>query len=309
MKDKSNATDFLHLNAVTFMWEIWYACNYRCTYCPWEMANSWEKMAKKNRVVPAAEWIACWDRIHSKYGASHLYLLGGEPLLYPGIEELLRGVSKKHYLSIITNLSLPLDTIKRFAKELPPERVRFGPSFHPQFADLDEFVEKTVVLNEAGFQPWVSIVAWPPFVDKLQGYKDAFTKRGIPPIVQTFFGTYEGKQYPQAFTAEEKSEISAQLPEDNPDLEPYGLREQSTFGKPCMSGHIYSKVLADGDVHRCGSVVDYDNPPPPMGNILNPDFALWSGPTPCPRLTCRCGESANLWENYVKEHPASGRTP
>ena len=299
MTETSTKTDFTKLNGPTFTWEIWYACNYRCTYCPWEMTKSWEKMSKMHSGIQPSDWLAAWDRMHAKYGSSHLYLIGGEPILYPKIDEILEVLARKHYLSVITNLSLSLDAARRLSRELPPDRVRFGASFHPEFSNLDEFVEKLVIFKDAGFQVWISIVAWPPFVDKLQFYKETFERRGIYPDVHTFFGDYEGKSYPAAYTAEQKAAISPHL---NEVLITHGLEQESTLGKPCVSGYLSAKVLGNGDVYRCGSLVNYDTPAP-MGNILKPDFELWAAPTPCPRPTCNCGDSRLLLENYVKEHP------
>ena len=301
MKEKPSGTDFSRLSAAVFMWDIWYACNYRCSYCPWEMSKSWEAMAKKHRVISPAEWIACWERMHRKYDSSHVYFIGGEPLLYPRIDEILEALSRKHYLSVITNLSMPIDAARRLVQKLPPERVRFGASFHPEFSDLDQFLEKLAVFQEADFQVWASMVAWPPFIGEIKKYMDVFESRGIGLDLQTFFGTYQGKSYPLDYTREEKLAISPYIADI---LKPHGLGQEPTLGKPCGSGHIYSKILGNGDVYRCGSVVDYDSPAP-MGNILDPDFELWAGPTPCPRRTCDCGESRYLWENYVKEHPAA----
>ncbi|MDE1976056.1 MAG: hypothetical protein KGI84_02210 [Elusimicrobia bacterium] len=36
----------------SFTWDLWYGCNYRCSYCWWEMDDLWADLAKKHLILP-----------------------------------------------------------------------------------------------------------------------------------------------------------------------------------------------------------------------------------------------------------------
>lgn len=275
----------------TFTWDVWYSCNYRCSYCWWEMDGLWNKLAEQNRVLPPEDWEKVWDRVHERHGEARLDLLGGEPLLYPRMDELCRRLSRKHKLLITTNLSFDAEKLERFLDGLDPDRVHFAASFHPQFTSLDAFMEKALLLKRAGFEPAALFVTWPPLLSRLEEYRSAFLAREIPFSLMIFQGRHGGKEYPDAYTAEEKELLGGMTP--SADEEKYRLLSESTLGKLCHSGRVSANVKGNGDVYRCGQDAFGLKP---MGNIFDPEFRLDDAPKPCPYSRCSCKEFRYLDE-------------
>ncbi|MFA6094013.1 MAG: hypothetical protein WCU88_13860 [Elusimicrobiota bacterium] len=262
------------------------------------MTGSWERMARLHRAGPWQDWISAWDRVFERYGSCHISLIGAEPLLHPHAAQLIAGVSRRHAASVITNLSASIETLGKLTDRLPPERVRFGASFHPRGAVLPEFARKLLFLKERGFETWASIVAWPPFLKELADWTQSLGKTGVFVDIQPFFGKFEGRPYPRSYTHAEQELLVSLKPALRQGL---SLFQESTLGRPCVSGYVYAKVLANGDVHRCGSCADSGKP---IGNLFDPGFALSETAAPCPRPSCLCGEDIYLLDAYAPRHPS-----
>jgi len=274
---------------LTLSWDIWYSCNYRCSYCWWEMDHLWGELAKQNRLLSPEEWAAIWGRIHARYGPALIDLLGGEPMLYPRCSELLQELAKQHRFRITTNLSLTTNELESLLEGISPERVHFNVSFHPQFADLAGFLEKVAKLRERGYQPGVLFVPWPPLLSKIADYRAEFIARGLPFTPMIFQGQWEGKSYPDSYTHEERVLLADMM--SDPSIKEsevkYRLERQSPRGKLCHAGRKYANIKGNGDVYRCGQDAFGRRP---MGNIFDPDFTLHEAPKPCPYENCSCLE-------------------
>lgn len=301
-----NASWWIEEHPLTFTWDLWYACNYRCSYCWWEMDQLWDVLAKQHKVLPPEQWVAVWDRIHSLYGTARLEVLGGEPLLYPRVGELLEGLSRRHFVQVTTNLSPSPEKLSRILDRVSPDRVHFNLSFHPQFTTLDIFLQKALLLKGAGFEPAVLCVTWPPFLSELASYRKQFRDRGIPFTLMIFQGRWEGKTYPEDFTVEESSLIQSLMSAPSQELKEaevrYRLERQETLGKLCHSGRVYANVKGNGDVFRCGQDAFGRHP---IGSIFDPAFRLFDIPKPCPYERCSCLEFKYLDEIF--EHVSSIR--
>ena len=280
---------WLEDHPLTLSWDIWYACNYRCSYCWWEMDDLWAELSKRHRILSPEEWAAVWSRIHARYGTALIDLLGGEPMIYPRCGELLQALAQQHRFRITTNLSLKMDDLEKLLEGISPERVHFNVSFHPQFAVLEEFLEKVEKLREQGYQPGVLFVPWPPLLPKLAHYRAEFRKRGLPFTAMIFQGKWNGKDYPASYTQEERVLLADMM--SDPSIKDsevkYRLERQSPRGKLCHAGRIYANIKGNGDVYRCGQDAFGRRP---MGNIFDPDFKLYEAPEPCPADSCSCLE-------------------
>ena len=73
---------------ISFSWDLHFVCNYRCPYCWFD--GKWGDLSKFNLYPSLADVLKAWGRIHDRYGAAHIHLLGGEPLVYPRFPELIR---------------------------------------------------------------------------------------------------------------------------------------------------------------------------------------------------------------------------
>jgi MoaA/NifB/PqqE/SkfB family radical SAM enzyme len=257
--------------------------------------------AYEGEVAPE-RWAQAWDRLYDRYGSAAILVVGGEPLHYRGAEKLLPLVARDHFVSLITNLSLPDDKLAALTAALPPERVRFGATFHPEFGDADALRRRLSDLKARGFGTWLTVVAWPPLLESLPRWRDFFAEAGILFSVCVFFGTHEGKTYPEAYTQEQRAFLDPFLCEFDRE---HQLRRRPTKGLPCAAGLVYGKIRANGDVYRCGSLADYrpDSGGTPAGSVFDPAFRLADSAAPCPLALCECGESRYLAESYGKSHP------
>lgn len=90
------------------------ACNFLCPYCRTEEITP---ESQQNLVTPE-EWLIILEAFH-RLGVKAVRFTGGEPLLYPHLEELIRKVSQEGWfedLSMTTNGSLLAPRAKALAK-------------------------------------------------------------------------------------------------------------------------------------------------------------------------------------------------
>ena len=155
----------------------------------------------------------------------------------------------------------------------------------------EEFLEKILFLKEAGYQPGVLFVTWPPLLGRLPALKKFFRDQDLPFSLMIFQGSWEGKQYPEAYTPAERTLLGGLT--SGEDENKYRLLRGKTRGKLCHAGRVYANVKGNGDVFRCG--VDAFGRRP-RGNIFDPDFRLHEEAMPCPYEKCSCQEFEYLDE-------------
>lgn len=289
--------------APTFTWDLWYGCNYRCSYCWWEMEDLWEELAKTHRLLPPEDWAAAWGRVRQRHGEARIDVLGGEPLAYPRAGEVFEEISKLHRLVITTNLSPEPEKLDLLASRLSPERVHFSASFHPEFTTIDAFMKKLALLRARGFRPAVLFVTWPPLLPRLAEYRSAFQDAGYSFSTMVFQGEFSGRRYPDAYAPQERALIEGAIggePAQKDAERDYRLDARATLGKLCHAGRLYANVKADGRVFRCGQDAFGQAP---LGDLFDDDFRLHDAPRPCPYERCSCLEFKYLDELRVPEVP------
>lgn len=262
-------------------WDIHYACNYRCSYC--FLAGKWEKAASENRYPGVKRWVDVWNRIYNKYGTCHIHFSGGEPFVYPDFLDLIVPLLEKHTLQFSTNLSFD---IAHFIAKVDSAKVRLDASFHPEFANFEEFLEKVLRLKENDFQIQISYVAYPPHLKEMEIFKAENEIRKIKFIIQPFRGEYRQKVYPNSYTESEKDMIRScgkNFSTNKIQLN-YHLKEKQKEKKLCYMGQVYGKIYASADVYRCCSTGSEK-----LGNLLDDeDFSLLNEPMPCEIEDCLC---------------------
>jgi MoaA/NifB/PqqE/SkfB family radical SAM enzyme len=266
------------MEKINFVWDIHYMCNFRCPYCWFD--KKWEEMGKQNKYIPLSEMVEIWERIFKRHGECHIMITGGEPSIYPNFVELIENLSKMHTIKVTSQLS---GDYKAFSEKINPERVTLDMNFHPKDGKLTEFVEKILLLKQRGFKGGVCYLAYPPQMDKIDYYREIFEKLGIGFALAAFWGEYDGKKYPDAYTEKEKKIIAPFVGDIN--RIKYHLEGVKTKGKLCRAGHVYASIKANGTVTRCGPMSHK-----PIGNIFDKDFKLFDKPMPCEAEVCPCDE-------------------
>jgi len=207
-----------------------------------------------------------------------------------------------HTLEIITNLSLNVNDI---IAAVTADRVRIGTTFHPEFADLKEFLAKHLILRGHGFETWANYVAYPPQLERMAEYKKEFDNLGIPFNIQPFMGHFQEREYPKDYTKEELAYLKGCY--DSEDVVnkktvewKTGSEQKNTKGKPCRMGQMYAKIYPIGDAYRCCA-----NKAKKIGNLIDGTFELLGEPLPCENEHCFCwrcmleGEEDNWSQHWV----------
>jgi MoaA/NifB/PqqE/SkfB family radical SAM enzyme len=233
------------------------------------------------------ELINVWKKIYDMYGECKISITGGEPLYYPNFIKFIKELCKYHKVQVITNLSLEIDELLY----LSHNNLQISPSFHPLFADEKDFINKVLKLKEKGFTNGVSYVAWPGQIKNINLYKKIFNKEGIDFYLQSFFGEYQGKKYPENYSEEEKEIILPFLGKRG--NEKFQTEKLVTKGKLCNAGVKYGVIHPDGTVLTCGGITNNHNQKI-IGNIFDKNFKLLEKPRECISDLCPCNEWAFL---------------
>jgi hypothetical protein len=181
-----------------YTWDIHYDCNYRCSYCYFH--DTWDAQQKLNRYPGIEHWKAVWDGVFARYGEGHLHVSGGEPFTYPGIIDLIEALLPKFTMEFDTNLSFDA---AGFMRRIPPGRVKFCATYHPEFVERGAFLRKVRALWLARYDIGVSCVAFPEHYEELRKLHADTKALRLPLTIMPFRGTHQGKTYPAAYTEDE----------------------------------------------------------------------------------------------------------
>ena len=284
--------DPLRAQALTreFGWKIVNRCNYRCSYCFFTLADSWEVEMAREVIHPVEKWLDAWLRMYDLYGSAKIGITGGEPSFYPRFLELAEALVTRHRLYIDTNLSRKPSWVKEFVSRVRADRVDFGISFHPEFADYGEFVEKMRLVHGAGYDYRLFLICYPPLLSRLALYQRELAREGFNVVVAPFRGAFQGREYPQAYSPQEEEIIAGMCRGLSVKYQSWVARQMdpiNPLGKLCHAGRSYVRVENDGSVWRCGQYFS-DGIRAPFGNFLDPSFRLLDEPLPCAATRCGC---------------------
>jgi MoaA/NifB/PqqE/SkfB family radical SAM enzyme len=279
---------------VCITWLINNKCNYRCTYC----LNGFDEPPGFKILAPQ-EWFSVWEDVYKKYGTVSMQITGGEPTVYLRFFEIIRYISRMHFIELQTNLSWdPQELIKNVS----PEHIsRVGGSFHPEFDKFEIFLEKMARLQEAGFKVEINYVAYPPILDKAKEYLDVAKKSQVQFSVLSFQGEYQGKKYPENYNEVEKTLLknlnvssgeSAEAMADW-DVEKKKIGNVEEAEEPlrfCRMGQMYTWIKSDGEAMRCCKSTMT------LGNIIEKTFNLLDEVLPCKAKNCICWRNMTVGE-------------
>ncbi|MCM8800384.1 MAG: hypothetical protein NC900_06670, partial [Candidatus Omnitrophica bacterium] len=193
-------------------------------------------------------------------------------------------LSKIHFIELCTNLFWEPEPVIRY---INPKYIKIGTSFHPEFANLDDFLRKLKLLKNAGFDVMVNFVPWPPLLPDMQYYKERIEEEKIQFVLQPFIGTYQGRHYPLGYTDEEKKFF--RIFKDDCNINTLSFKtdntekKSNTKGKLCRMGQNYGFIHPDGSVSRCCRDHSLS-----LGNIIDKTFKLLEEPLPCQVEECNC---------------------
>ncbi|MFH0826794.1 MAG: hypothetical protein V1923_02740 [Candidatus Omnitrophota bacterium] len=213
---------------------------------------------------------------------------GGEPFLVPNIIEASAEITKKHYLTFVTNLTSK--KIKELYEKIDPQKVLWIiASLHIKELErldlLDVFIHNFLLCKEKGFNIEALEVAYPKLFNEVEKYKEFFKKKGIELKFDRFRGVYNGKRYPDSYTQQELKTFGI---ENSADLK----MSLSAQGKICNAGYNVAAVCTTGDIHLCFHL------PKNLGHIYK-DIQFKNRLIKCPLEHCHC--PFNVYDTYLFE--------
>ncbi len=267
---------------VFFNWEVTYKCNYNCSYCSFGGAS--KRKEPRPTVYPGIDkWFQAWHSIYQRYGSCEIHFAGGEPFVYPEFMDLIEQLSEIHTMEFSTNLFWDPDD---FIKRIRPGRARIGVSFHSEFVDFDTFFLKALSLKGAGFEVWANYVAYPLFMEGMDKYKKKFEESGISMSILPFKGKYDGREYPESYTRQERECLrklgTSSWTEKTLDFA-FDKEKGNVRDKLCHMGQMYAKIHPDGEVYNCCAENALR-----LGNIIDGTFSLLEEPFFCKQSNCPC---------------------
>ena len=237
-----------------------------------------------------------WQRIHARYGNCQLRITAGEPFTYPHFVDVIAAITQWHDVQVTTNGSRS-DAIQEFVYKVNPAHAELDCTFHPLNTDFDLFLNNVLLLRRYKFTANVCYLAYPAQLQDMSEYKKRFAERGVHMNLAMYWGKYQDRDYPFAYSPEErkliKEVIGTDVGPETVNLDPIPVR-----GKICGAGQRYAVVQADGKVYRCGQLCYEDQA---IAFIFDKDVKFLETGQPCPVDYCRCKEFQSAWEDEEKE--------
>ncbi len=176
------------------------ACNLKCSYCI-NLHNGGTRYARAGtKHLNVEKWIEAANRLTLREDLP-LTLQGGEPTMYKGFYRFVNEVKREVKMDLLTNMTFDVKEfisntpVWRFDREAPYAAIRA--SYHPEENDIDDLIEKTFRLQDAGFRIGIYGVLVP---DEIQNRHILETQEkclslGIDFRVKEFLGEWQGRLY------------------------------------------------------------------------------------------------------------------
>jgi MoaA/NifB/PqqE/SkfB family radical SAM enzyme len=243
------------------------SCNYGCEYCPFaKRQQTAEELAIDRQ---ALERFTQWIEDHPNHRFSLLFTPWGEALIHPWYQENLSRLSHLpniQKVAIQTNLSCNLNWIH----QANPNTLALWTTFHPEWSDLDRFLEKCHYLQQHHIRFSVGVVGFSHFRESIAQLRDR-----LPKSIYLWINAV-------------KKELPSLSPDDRTffqSIDPhYELNTQQypSLGKACRTGESVFSVDGDGTMRRCHFIQEA------IGNIYEPGFEDCLRDRLCTNETCHC---------------------
>jgi len=225
-------------------------CNYHCSYC----LNYFGEFKVSYKHLSGEEWVRGLNRITASDNLP-ITLQGGEPTLHKDFIYIINHLKPELNIDILTNLQLDVD---EFIERVNPARLKRNASyasirvsFHPEVMNLEETINKTLKMLNAGFSIAIWGVLHPRYEEVILKAKFLCEKYGIDFRTKEFLGRYNGKLYG-----------TYKYPE--------ACEGKATKDVLCKTTELI--IGPDGRIYRCHSDL-YENRLP-IGHILDEGFSI-----------------------------------
>ena len=289
-----NRHSSLHYD-VHLIWDVISACNYRCDYC----LASPSGISEPPEAVDAKRVKQVLDATGRVY---EINLVGGEPTLLTNFVDLLRLLTRNHYLFLSTNLSRS-KVIARMIEEVDPSRITgIDASFHVEERErrssFEQFARSFRMLREAGFPITANYVAHPRLLNRIESDFERIRDMGVELKATPFIGHWEGRAYPEGYSEAHRWMLF--------DEEVYAGKWEASVATGvrnhyCNAGYNVFWVARDGTISKCTSFLNHT-----YGNIYKemhpPDTMMKI----CNAVSCSCPYYSVLSHYFEKAKKECG---
>lgn len=154
----------------------------------------------------------------------------------------------------------------------------FTPHFIRWGAQTGLHFRSTCSCSNADIKTIVMYLWYPPQIEDWKKYFRWLDDHNIRTCVRRFIGNYQGKLYPQSYTAKDWGFLYTQL---LPKTHKYGLELTQPKGNLCSAMKDMILVAYNGRVSLCADLPDWN-----LGNIFDPNFKLRDSMIRCPSIQC-----------------------
>lgn len=267
----------------TIEWQTNGICNYDCSYC-----------IQSRRYRSGHPSVSDIDKFLEFFGTLpgiwEIKMSGGEPFAFRGfLEHIIPGLARlPHRISVLTNLSAPPDSLRRFVDLVGDKLAVVSASLHLEYTSVESFVEKATQLR-LWLRPETSLVInnvlVPGTLEPLVDVRRRITESGLqyfPQVMKTKRGVFP-------YTASDRL-LVRDLTGKNPTSREANMAP-SYLGRRCWTGVEYFALEQNGDAWSCRSARRFKQGY--MGNVLEGTFKLLTEPRRCIYDICPCTVPAN----------------
>lgn len=261
-------------------WHINDLCNFKCEYC------FFPYFVKENPDVgklSPAEILEAFNKTGRQW---HIYIAGGEPMMYPNFIELVNTIKPYHPIMISTNLFSK--NVRAFAEQVDPDNIIvINASIHIQHhteTTLLKFIDNYHLFRTKGFNIITTYVTHPPLFSRIEEDFKFLKDLGVEQVHPlTFQGFFEGKKYPESYSKDQLRVIEKLSVEK---MEMFTALDKVNFqNKLCRAGQDYFFMDIQGEMFKCGTVLES------CGNMFRGTFQPAKKPMRCP--VSRCNDSCH----------------
>ncbi len=243
------------------------SCNYGCEYCPF--AKRHQSAAELAIDKQDLDRFATWIADHPEHDFSILFTPWGEALIHSAYQQTLSKLShlpNVRKVAIQTNLSCDLNWID----QTNSETFALWTTFHPEWSNLDRFLEKCDRLMSQNIWFSVGVVGFPKFRSAI-----ATLRERLPEKVYLWINAVKA-ELPN-LAADDRAFFQSIDP-----LYELNTKHYPSLEKSCRAGRSMISVDGKGTIRRCHFIKEA------IGNIYDRDFENVLFERLCSNETCHC---------------------
>jgi MoaA/NifB/PqqE/SkfB family radical SAM enzyme len=267
----------------TIEWQTNGVCNYDCSYC----IQSRKYRQGHPTDADIDKFLAFFARLPGHW---EIKMSGGEPFAFRGfLDRIVPGLAVlPHSVSVLTNLSAPLASLRRFVDLVGDKLMVVSASLHLEYTSAEAFIEKAVRLR-SWLRPETALVVnsvlVPGTLENLATVRRHVEAAGLPyfpQIMKTKHGIFP-------YNASDLS-MAERLTGKRPTPREANVAP-SYRGRLCWTGVEYFALEQTGDAWSCRTARRFKQGY--LGNVLEGTFKLNEQPARCVYDICPCTVPAN----------------